>query len=155
MICGSNVDPEVLHYLVHQQGLTNPSNQVHYLDFPFLRNAYHTSSLKEIVNKLQYKTTSWHARPLSQVERLIMLKSVLLVMPIYSISIYKYPNSLIKQLHSVLGKFKEKPTLWQHSPHLGFVAHIMSTKISGWPWPSWSFQTISIPIGKKHVGNYI
>lgn len=64
-----------------------------------------------LVDRIQQRSHSWTTRFLSGAGKLILLKSVLAAMPTYSMSCFKLPMSLCKQIQSILTRF-----WWDASP---------------------------------------
>lgn len=84
-----------------------------------------------LVDRLRQKAHSWTSRFLSGAGKLVLLKSVLAAMPVYSMSCFKLPHSLVKQLQSVLTRF-----WWDLSPEVRMMC-----------WVSW--EKLAVP---KNVG---
>ncbi|XP_059066311.1 uncharacterized protein LOC131857635 [Cryptomeria japonica] len=59
----------------------------------------------DVKNSCLAKSDQWKNRWLSQVGRLTMVKSVLLAIPIYSMSCFKLPYAVGKNLDNILRKF--------------------------------------------------
>lgn len=87
-----------------------------------------------LVDRLRQKAHSWTSRFLSGAGKLVLLKSVLAAMPVYSMSCFKLPHSLVKQLQSVLTRF-----WWDLSPEVRMMC-----------WVSW--EKLAVP---KNVGDLI
>ncbi|XP_013728385.1 uncharacterized protein LOC106432094 [Brassica napus] len=66
-----------------------------------------------LVDRMRQKAQSWTSRFLSGAGKMVLLKAVLAAMPTYSMSCFKLPLSLVKQLQSVLTRF-----LWDLSPEI-------------------------------------
>lgn len=64
-----------------------------------------------LVDGIRQRSHSWTSRFLSGAGKLVLLKSVLAAMPTYSMSCFKLPLSLCKQIQSVLTRF-----WWDSSP---------------------------------------
>lgn len=110
VICPANLSPEVTHYLFEIKGFSsaNPED-IKYLGFPYLKNGRTTQFLSKVVLDIQNKIEHWKLKPLSQAERLIMTKSVLLAMPVYLMSCYKFPKKLTTKLqHHIACFWKNK-----------------------------------------------
>lgn len=95
--------------LVHKVFIANfatPSTDFHFSTLSwslhifgiYLWNLRCSFTFVPIVQKLEKKVGGWLNRPLSQAWRLIMIKSVLIVYPIYWMCFYKFPKKIIKLL---------------------------------------------------------
>lgn len=58
-----------------------------------------------IVDRIRQKSHSWTARYLSGAGKTVLLKAVLSAMPSYTMTCFKLPKSLCKQIQSVLTRF--------------------------------------------------
>ena len=58
-----------------------------------------------LVDRIRQKSHGWTTRFLSGAGKLVLLKSVLAAMPAYAMSCFKLPQSLCKQIQSVLTRF--------------------------------------------------
>ena len=71
-----------------------------------------------IIDRIRQKSHSWSTKFLSSAGKQIMLKSVLAAMPCYTMSCFKIPLSLCKQIQSLLTRFwwdanpKKKKMCW-------------------------------------------
>lgn len=66
-----------------------------------------------LVDRIRQRSNRWTSRFLSVARKLILLKSMLAAMPTYSMSCFKLPLSLCKQIQSVLTRF-----WWDISPDI-------------------------------------
>ncbi|KAE8660280.1 Villin-4 [Hibiscus syriacus] len=58
-----------------------------------------------IVQKFYKKLTGWKAKTLSLAGRVVLLKSVLCSLPIYFMSLFKIPSSVVTKLNSIMASF--------------------------------------------------
>lgn len=80
----NNLSPNGAHFLFDIKGFPSSNQEdIKYLGFPYLKNGTYTQALNKIVMDFQAKIDHWKLKPLSQIGRLIMVKSVLLSLPIY------------------------------------------------------------------------
>ena len=87
-----------------------------------------------LVDRMRQRAHSWTSRYLSGAGKLVLLKSVLAAMPTYSMSCFKLPASLVKQLQSVLTRF-----WWDLSPEIKNLC-----------WVSW--EKLAIPKSAGGLG---
>lgn len=74
---------------------------------------------------MRQKAHSWTSRFLSSAGKMVLLKSVLAVMLVYSMSCFKLLQSLVKQLQSVLTRF-----WWDLSPEIRKMCWVSWEKLS-------------------------
>ena len=84
-----------------------------------------------ILDRIRQKVLSWSTRFLSGAGKQILLKSILTAMPAYTMSCFKIPQSLCKQIQSLLTRF-----WWDANPE--------KTKMC---WVAW--ETLTLP---KYAG---
>jgi hypothetical protein len=78
------------------------------------------------------KLDGWKEKLLSQVGKEVLLKAVVQAIPTYSMSVFKLPKTLCKQINSLMSKF------WWHK----------NNPSKGVPWMSWS----RMGMAKQHGG---
>jgi hypothetical protein len=76
-----------------------------YLGVPIFKGKPKTAYFQPLVDKIKIKLASWKASLLSYAGRCQLIKSVVQSMMIYSITIYSWPISLIKELEKYLRNF--------------------------------------------------
>lgn len=76
-----------------------------------------------LVDRIRQRAHRWTTRFLSGAGKMVLLKSVLAAMPRYSMSCFKLPNSLVKQLKSVL-------TNWDLSPDIKRMCWVAWNKLT-------------------------
>ncbi|XP_022004003.1 uncharacterized protein LOC110901484 [Helianthus annuus] len=103
-----------------------------YLGIQVGANMSHVSNWNLVVEVIKARLVSWKAKTLSIGGRLILIKSVLESLPIYYLSLYKAPKTVIDSIESIMRRF-----LWAGSSE--------ERKI---PWVAW--DVISSP--KKEGG---
>jgi len=85
-----------------------------------------------IIERVKKRTASWSAKFLSPAGKEIMLKSVALAMPVYAMSCFKLPQSIVSEIESLLVNF-----WWEKS-----------TNQRGIPWIAWK----RLQLSKKEGG---
>lgn len=84
----------------------------------FLKNLRYSKWLVSLLHKTKSKISRWKTRPLSQAGRMVMIKTVLLVLPNYVMSCYRFPKKIILGFHSLISRFwysislNTKVTFW-------------------------------------------
>lgn len=87
--------------------------------------------LSYIKDSMKGKLSSWYSRSLSQGGKEVLLKSVAMAMPIFAMSWFKLPQTMVKNLSSTMADY-----WWSSCEH--------SRKIH---WQSWEY--LCLP---KHLG---
>jgi hypothetical protein len=57
------------------------------------------------VNKIRTRLSGWNSRFLSFGGRLVLLKSVLTSLPVYTLSFFRAPSGIISSIESIVTKF--------------------------------------------------
>ncbi|KAJ4799769.1 RNA-directed DNA polymerase (reverse transcriptase)-related family protein [Rhynchospora pubera] len=73
-----------------------------------------------LLEKIKAKLSGWKSNMLSHAGRLVMIKSVLMTMPVYYMSIEILPKGIIKEINSLMAKFFWEKTA--HSRYLSFIS---------------------------------
>lgn len=110
---GAKKPGEVKRRIREQFRIANEGGLGKYLGLPKHFGRRKRDIFAALVDKLRQKAHSWTTKFLSGAGKMVLLKSVLAAMPTYSISCFKLPLSLIKQLQSVLTRF-----WWDLSPEV-------------------------------------
>ncbi|XP_026384454.1 uncharacterized protein LOC113280031 [Papaver somniferum] len=76
-----------------------------YLGVVLIQGRVKTSTLWPMVEMMQKKLAAWKGKLLSFQERLVLIKSVLSSIPVYSMAIYKWPTSVIKICERIMRNF--------------------------------------------------
>lgn len=85
--------------------IQNEGGKGKYLGLPELFGRKKKDLFTSIIDRIKQKALSWSSRFLSSAGKLIMLKSVLSVMPTYTMTCFKIPKSLCKRIQSALTRF--------------------------------------------------
>jgi len=104
-IYGGSISQSRQTTIANSLGFTVGTLPFLYLGVPIFKGKPKTVYFQPVVDKIKSKLTSWKASLLSYVGRSQLLKSVILSMTIYSITIYAWPVSLIKQLERLMRNF--------------------------------------------------
>ncbi|XP_010474119.1 PREDICTED: uncharacterized protein LOC104753583 [Camelina sativa] len=105
---------------IHKEG-----GQGKYLGLPELFGRKKKDLFASIVDRIKQKAISWSSRFLLTAGKLTMLKSVLSVMPTYTMSCFLLPGSLCKRIQSALTRF-----WWDTSSEKKKMSWIAWTKIT-------------------------
>ncbi|KAJ4811131.1 RNA-directed DNA polymerase (reverse transcriptase)-related family protein [Rhynchospora pubera] len=73
-----------------------------------------------LLEKIKAKLSGWKSNMLSHAGRLVLIKSVLMTMPVYYMSIEILPKGIIKEINSLMAKFFWGKT--GHSRYLSFIS---------------------------------
>jgi len=76
-----------------------------YLELPIGGNPRRLSFWEPVVNRIKSRLSGWQSWFLSFGGRLILLKSVLTALPVYSLSFFKAPSGIISSIESLLINF--------------------------------------------------
>ncbi|KAJ4786479.1 RNA-directed DNA polymerase (reverse transcriptase)-related family protein [Rhynchospora pubera] len=77
-----------------------------------------------LLEKMKTKLTGWRSNMLTHAGRLVLLKSVLLSLPVYYMSMENIPKGLIKQMESLIAKF-----FWGKTDQTRYMAFVAWRKI--------------------------
>ncbi|KAJ3704591.1 hypothetical protein LUZ61_008296 [Rhynchospora tenuis] len=77
-----------------------------------------------LLEKMKQKLAGWKSNMLSHAGRLILIKSVLMTMPVYYMSIELLPKRVIKEINSLLAKF-----FWGKTDQNRYLAYIAWKKV--------------------------
>ncbi|GKE51495.1 RNA-directed DNA polymerase, eukaryota [Tanacetum coccineum] len=102
-IMGVNVEDGMVKNAASKLGCLVLKTPFTYLGTKVGKNA--KSAWKEVVDKVLSRLSRWKMKLLSIGGRLTLLKSVLGSMPIFHMSIFKVPSSILKSLESIRSRF--------------------------------------------------
>lgn len=80
-----------------------------------------------IIDRVKQRTSSWSAKYLSPAGKEILLKSVALAMPVFSMSCFKLPSEIVSEITSLISRF------WWEKNH----------DKRGIPWVAWKRLQLS------------
>jgi len=64
-----------------------------------------THTFAGILNMVRKKLDGWKEKFISQAGKEVLLKPVVQAIPMYSMSVFKLPKTLLKQLNSLMNRF--------------------------------------------------
>ncbi|KAL9661152.1 hypothetical protein QQ045_025974 [Rhodiola kirilowii] len=91
--------------MMHMLQIRIVDTHSNYLGLPLIFGNKKVSLFRSIEEKMLKKTWDWKHKLLSGAGREVMIKSVLQVIPLYTMSCFKLPVSICKKLTSVILKF--------------------------------------------------
>ncbi|KAJ4747435.1 RNA-directed DNA polymerase (reverse transcriptase)-related family protein [Rhynchospora pubera] len=107
-LIGINIDESLCHHLAQVFGCKVGSLPLHYLGIPLHYRKLTNSDWSCVVDKVSSKLQQWKGAFLSIGGRLILVNSVLSAVPLYTLSMYKMPENVKKQINIIRRTF-----LWQ------------------------------------------
>lgn len=105
--------------------ITNEGGVGKYLGLPENFGRRKRDIFAVLVDRIRQRAHSWTTRFLSGAGKLVLLKAVLAAMPTYSMSCFKLPASLVKQLQSILTRF-----WWDLSPEVKKMCWVAWDKLT-------------------------
>ncbi|XP_022559081.2 uncharacterized protein LOC111206456 [Brassica napus] len=109
----------------HQFQILNEGGLGKYLGLPEHFGRKKRDIFASLVDRIRQRSHSWTTRFLSGAGKHILLKSVLAAMPTYSMSCFKLPMSLCKQIQSILTRF-----WWDASPEVKKICWVSWEKLA-------------------------
>ena len=76
-----------------------------YLGMPIGGNSRRLSFWEPLLNRIRSRPAGWSSKHLSFGDRLILLKSVLSSLPVYTLSFFKAPTDIISSIESLFNCF--------------------------------------------------
>ena len=102
---GSRVKAQVKTRMRRILGIHNEGGGGKYLGLPEEIKRKKTEMFEYIIEKVREKTHGWSKRFLSPGGKEVLLKSVALALPVYSMNIFKLPKSICEEINGILAKF--------------------------------------------------
>lgn len=91
---------------------------IKYLEVPLHHSRLRREDIQPIVDKLMNRIAGWKGRLLSNAAKLTLIQSCLASIPIYLLSIIKFPNWAIKSINSNMANFLWNDSEGKHKYHL-------------------------------------
>lgn len=120
-----------MHYLYGEKDFSACGDGISYLGFLFIRNARCTTQLNSVLTKFESKISNRKVKPLSQAGRITMVKSILLSLPIYLMSCYKFPKRLCAKLQPCTSRFLQCHGNAKHTIHWDSWINLYRRKSEG------------------------
>ena len=105
---------------------------IKYLGVPLHYAKLRKEDLQPIIDKIVKRIAGWKGMLLSYAGRLILLKSCLASIPIYLLSVIKFPRWAINMINSHMGHFLWNNTEEHHKYHLANWQLVSQKKGYGW-----------------------
>ena len=121
----SKTPKELKRKIRRQFQITNEGGIGKYLGLPEHFGRRKRDIFAALVDRVRQRSYSWTSRFLSGAGKMVLLKSVLATMPTYSMSCFKLPLSLVKQLQAILTRF-----WWDLSPEVKKMCWVSWTKLT-------------------------
>lgn len=102
---GSRVFGTTQNRLKSILGIPNQGGGGKYLGLPEQFGRKKKEMFEYIIDRVKQRTSNWSAKFLSPAGKEIMIKSVALAMPVYAMSCFKLPQSIISEIDSLLMNF--------------------------------------------------
>ena len=104
-LLGIGVPLEMVTTAAQNLGCSNMTTPFKYLGIMVGGNSLKVQAWEDMIGKLKARLSNWKLKTLSVGGRLTLLKSVLGSTPIYNVSIYKVPKSVLHTLESIRRNF--------------------------------------------------
>lgn len=102
---GSKVSAAVKTRMRNLLGIYNEGGNGKYLGLPEKFNKKKGEMFEYIIEKVKAATQGWNRRFLSHGGKEILLKSVTLAMPIFSMNIFRLPKTICEEINTLLANF--------------------------------------------------
>lgn len=102
---GSRVNGNLQNRLKHILEIPNHGGNGKYLGLPEQFGKKKKEMFAYIIDKVKQRTSTWSARYLSPAGKEIMIKSVALSMPVYTMSCFKLPLGVVSEIEALLMRF--------------------------------------------------
>ena len=96
-----NTTPATQRNIIRILGFSKGSLPSKYLGIPLEVERLKKMSWKKLLDRMKEKLSSWVFQPLNLPNKLILVKIVMQVMPIYLFSILSDPKSILKEIRSL------------------------------------------------------
>ncbi|GAU17935.1 hypothetical protein TSUD_330600 [Trifolium subterraneum] len=100
-----SITPRRIDLIVNLLNFSVGSLPFNYLGVPIFKGKPKASYLQPIADKIKLKLSAWKASLLSIVGRVQLVRTIVQSMLIYSISIYSWPDSLLKNIEKCMRNF--------------------------------------------------
>ena len=123
--------------LLGYYAVKNVISPIKYLGVPLPYFKLTRKDLQPVVDEIIKRIAGWRGRLLSYAGRLIVLKACLASIPIYVLSIIKFPKWVIKMMNSHIGHF-----LWNNSERQTLIplSQLAVCMLKGRRWEVWVSQ---------------
>lgn len=88
-----------------------------HLSLPFCKPISRSEAFNDVIGKLSNKLALWKVSNLSQSGRIVLIKAVAQILPIYHMSTFLFPKSMCDKMDSLMRRF-----WWNAGPNNRFIA---------------------------------
>jgi hypothetical protein len=121
-----NTKQDLRASIVQEVGAVSTQHFEKYLGLPALIGHSRISSFNFIKGRIWTKLNGWKEKLLTHAGKEILLKTVIQAIPIYTMSVFRLPKTLLKEINALMGKF-----WWGFKENISKIAW-MSWKQMGW-----------------------
>ncbi|KAJ4750854.1 RNA-directed DNA polymerase (reverse transcriptase)-related family protein [Rhynchospora pubera] len=100
-----NCNQQIVNRIKEMWGVEDVNGEEKYLGVMLNEKGDIRSNGKLLLEKLKAKLSGWKSHMLSHAGRLVLIKSVLMSMPVYTMSLEMIPKRITKEMNSVMAKF--------------------------------------------------
>jgi len=100
-----NTKQEVKEAILQEAGVDSVQQFERYLGLPVLFGRSRMSSFNSIKGRIWTKLNGWKEKLLTHAGKEILLKTVIQAIPIYTMSVFRLPKTLIKEINALMSKF--------------------------------------------------
>jgi ribonuclease HI len=100
-----NTSPEAKEEILSVVGADHVQQFERYLGLPALIGRSRVSSFNYIKGRIWAKLNGWKKKFLTHVGKEILLKAVIQAIPTYTMSVFRLPKTLTREINSLMGKF--------------------------------------------------
>ena len=102
---GSKVSEDVKRRMRNLLGIHNEGGHGKYLGLPEQFGRKKSDMFRYIIDRVKAATQGWNKKFLSHGGKEVLLKSIALAMPIYSMNVFRLPKNICEEINSLLAKF--------------------------------------------------
>ncbi|XP_042954633.1 uncharacterized protein LOC122291048 [Carya illinoinensis] len=105
IIFSKNTSRLTQHYILSIAGMRSSMTYEKYLGLPSIVGRNRTNSFKSILDAVRRKISGYKVKSLSQAGKEIFIKAVVQALPTYTMSVFKFPKTLLHSINNVINKF--------------------------------------------------
>lgn len=105
LMFSNSISNSRMNFLVNMLGFSIGTLPFNYLGVPIFKGKPKAACLQPIADKVKLKLAAWKASLLSIAGRVQLIKSVIHIMLIHTITVYSWPISLLKDLERMIWNF--------------------------------------------------
>jgi hypothetical protein len=91
--------------ILNGTGLNSIENYEKHLGLPALIGRSRISTFNGIKGRIWNRINRWKEKFLSHAEKEVLLKSVIQAIPTYTMSVFRLPKTLCKEINAMMGQF--------------------------------------------------